>query len=586
MDCNYLETINLDHNLEETVHHPARVRGGEMNKLYFGDNLDVLREKIKDESIDLVYLDPPFNSDANYNVLFKHGGHVSQAQAEAFRDTWDWGDGAERAYDDIIRANGDVALIVSGLRKWLGENAMMAYIAMMTVRLLELRRVLKSEGSIYLHCDPTAGHYLKLIMDAVFGHGSWRNEIIWQRTSSHNDPKRYGRIHDSIFYYTKGDKPIWNQIYEKPDADFFDTHDFEKDENGELYRKRDLTAPYRGGPSGQYKWKGRMPPKGRMWSYTHENMLKLEAEGSIVYTRTGMPRLKIPVDKLRGLPLQDVWANPDLWLNSAAKERIGYPTQKPIALLDRIIRASSNEGDTILDPFCGCGTTVEASEKLNREWIGIDVTHYAVTLIERRLATSGVSPNTYQVVGRPTDLEGARDLARRDKHQFQWWAAWLLGARWYREEKKGADRGIDGRMMFKNGPFGDGLIIISVKGGENIGVQMVRDLRGVIEREEAQMGILVSLADPTGPMKSEAAAAGFVSKSAHGRLPRLQVVTIEDILDGKLPKLPPLPQPERIERIAPRKQFKDQLELLLPFAGDKVAPAKGDFVDPSIMAIG
>jgi site-specific DNA-methyltransferase (adenine-specific) len=323
-----------------------------------------------------------------------------------------------------------------------------------------------------------------------------------------------------------------------------------------------------------------------MWSYTNDNMLKLEAEGRIVYTRTGTPRLKIPVDQLRGLPLQDVWTNPDLWLNSAAKERIGYPTQKPLALLDRMVRASSNEGDVVLDPFCGCGTTVEASEKLKRQWIGIDVTHYAVTLIERRLAGSGVNPDTYQVVGRPTDLAGARDLARRDKHQFQWWAAWRLGARWYREEKKGADRGIDGRMMFKNGPYGDGLIIISVKGGENVGVQMVRDLRGVIEREEAEMGILVSLAEPTGPMKSEAAAAGFVSKSAHGRLPRLQIVTIADILDGRPAKLPPLPQPERLDRTAPRKQFKDQLELLLPFAGDKVAPAQGDFVDPSIMAIG
>jgi adenine specific DNA methylase Mod len=546
----------------------------------------VLREKIKDESVDLIYLDPPFNSDANYNVLFKHGSEPSQAQAEAFRDTWDWGDSASRAYDDVIRANGDVALVLSGLRRWLGENAMMAYLAMMTARFLELRRVLKPDGSIYLHCDPTAGHYLKIILDSVFGHGGWRNEIIWQRTSSHNDPKRYGRIHDSIFYFTKSDAPTWNQIYEKPDKDFFDAHDFETDENGQRFRKRDLTAPYRGGPSGQYKWKGRMPPKGRMWSYTNENMLKLEAEGRVVYTRTGMPRLKIPVDQLKGLPLQDVWANPELWLNSAAKERIGYPTQKPLALLDRIIRASSNEGDVILDPFCGCGTSVEASENANRQWIGIDVTHYAVTLIERRLAQGQVDPTTYQVIGRPTDLEGARDLARRDKHQFQWWAAWRLGARWYREEKKGADRGIDGRMMFKNGPYGDGLIIISVKGGENVGVQMVRDLRGVIEREEAQMGILVSLTEPTGPMKSEAAAAGYLAKSAHGRLPRLQIVTIADMLDGKMPKLPPLPQPDRIERVAPRKQFKDQFELMLPFSGDKIAPAKGDFVDPSIMAFG
>ncbi|MGB6699799.1 MAG: DNA methyltransferase, partial [Methylocella sp.] len=273
-------------------------------------------------------------------------------------------------------------------------------------------------------------------------------------------------------------------------------------------------------------------------------------------------------------------------INSQAKERLGYPTQKPVALLERIIAASSNEGDIVLDPFCGCGTTIHAAQKLDRQWIGIDVTHYAVTLIERRLSAIGISPDAYQVVGRPTDLAGAHDLARRDKHQFQWWAAWRLGARWYREEKKGADRGIDGRMLFKNGPYGDGLIIISVKGGDNVGVQMVRDLRGVIEREEAEMGIFISLAEPTGPMMTEAAAAGFVSKSAHGRLPRLQIVKIEDILERRLPKLPPLPEPERIDRRAPRKQFKDQLELLLPFAGDKIGPTKGDFIDPSIMAIG
>jgi adenine specific DNA methylase Mod len=298
-----------------------------------------------------------------------------------------------------------------------------------------------------------------------------------------------------------------------------------------------------------------------------------------------MPRLKIPVEELKGLPFQDVWARPELWLNSGAKERIGYPTQKQIALLQRIIAASSNPDSVILDPFCGCGTTVEAAQRMNRQWIGIDVTHYAITLIEARLRAAGAAANTYQVVGRPTTLAGARELARRDKHQFQWWASWRLGARWYREEKKGADRGIDGRMMFKNGPYGDGMIIISVKGG-NIGVKDVRDLRGVIEREGAEMGIIVTLEEPSGPMESEANAAGNIVKSAHGRLPRLQVVTIADILDGRTPKLPPLPQPDRAVARAPRKEHRGQLELLLPFAGDKISPAQGDFVDPSIMRFG
>ncbi|HEV2629441.1 MAG TPA: DNA methyltransferase [Pseudolabrys sp.] len=601
---NHSETIDLEHNLGKFVHHPGGNGVGEMNKLYFGDNLDVLREKIKDESVDLIYLDPPFNSDANYNVLFKHGGTVSQAQAEAFRDTWDWGDHAEHAYDDIIRANGDVALVVSGFRKWLGENGMMAYLAMITARIIEMRRVLKPTGSMYLHCDPTASAYLKVILDAVWGHENFRNEVIWKRTQAHGRAKRWGPIHDNILFYSASDKYTWNRVYEKYNQSYLDSHYRTKDGNG-TYQSVTLDGPgTRTGSSGQ-PWRGIDPTrKGRHWELPPDRALPdwfkhppgypemsvqerldiLEAAGIVYWPPRGKtPRYKRYLSASAGNPIQDMITDIDP-INSQAQERLRYPTQKPIALLERILGASSNEGDVVLDPFCGCGTTIEAAERMKRKWMGIDVTHYAVTLIEGRLKSMGASQNSYQVAGRPVDLAGARELAARDKHQFQWWAAWRLGARWYREEKKGADRGIDGRMMFKNGPYGDGLIIISVKGGENVGVQMVRDLRGVIEREGAEMGILISLTDPTGPMKTEAAAAGYVSKSAHGRVPRLQIVTIEEILEGKMPKLPPLPQPDRIERTARRKQFKDQMELLLPFAGDKVGPAKGDFVDPSIMA--
>lgn len=588
-----------------------------MNQLYFGDNLDVLREKVKDETVDLVYLDPPFNSDANYNVLFKHGGLPSQAQAEAFRDTWDWGEGAALAYDEVMRANGDAALVLSGLRKWLGENAMMAYLAMMTVRLLELRRVLKPTGSLYLHCDSTASHYLKLLLDAVFSPANFKNHITWQRSDAHSDARRkWPAISDHILFYTQdADTEItpqyksypektlreWYLYLEMPDGN---TRRMTKEEietqeipaSARRFNTADMSAPAGGGmaainkqtgkPNGWHVYKGYQPPQ-RGWRYSPETMAELDAKGRLLFPAdpSGRIMLKRYLDEQKGVIVGDIWD--DIQHIRAAKiESLGYPTQKPVALLERILSASSQEGQVVLDPFCGCGTTVEAAEKLNRQWIGIDVTHYAITLIERRLARARINQNSYQVIGRPTDLAGARDLARRDKHQFQWWAAWRLGARWYREEKKGADRGIDGRMMFKNGPYGDGLIIISVKGGENVGVQMVRDLRGVVEREEAQMGILVSLAEPTGPMKNEAAAAGFVSKSAHGQLPRLQIITIEEMLDGHMPKLPPLPLPERLDRVAPRRKFKDQLELLLPFAGDKVAPAKGDFVDPSIMAIG
>jgi adenine specific DNA methylase Mod len=298
----------------------------------------------------------------------------------------------------------------------------------------------------------------------------------------------------------------------------------------------------------------------------------------------GAPRLKYYLDQNRGVPISDFWDDIDL-INSMGTESLGYPTQKPLALLERILSASSRPGDVVLDPFCGCGTTVEAAQRSGRQWIGIDVTHYAITLIEERLRRAGAASGSYQVAGRPIDMDGARELARRDKHQFQWWASWRLGSQVYREEKRGADRGIDGNIFYKNGPYGDGRIIISVKGGENLGVSMVRDLRGVIEREEAEMGILVTLMEPTSPMVSEAASAGFVKQSAHGRMPRLQIVTIEDLLDGKMPKLPPLPQPSSKPLAAVRSKNSEQLELLLPFEGKKIAPSKADFIDPRFSAL-
>lgn len=272
-------------------------------------------------------------------------------------------------------------------------------------------------------------------------------------------------------------------------------------------------------------------------------------------------------------------------INANAKERLGYPTQKPLTLLERIISAASNPGDVVFDPFCGCGTAVDAAEKTGRQWVGIDIAHYAITLIEERLARWRPDA-TYEVYGRPTTLAGARDLAQRDKHQFQWWAAWRLGSQSYRkDENRGPDQGIDGRIAYKNGPYGDGNIIISVKGGENLGVHMVRDLRGVIEREEAEMGILVTLAKPTSPMVTEASRAGFVGKSAHGRLPRLQVVTIGDILDGRMPRMPPVPRPEH-HAPTRKKTSRDQLEMLLPVSGEAMPKMRGDYIDPRFMKFG
>lgn len=559
-----------------------------MNRLYFGDNLTVLRDHVKDESVDLIYLDPPFNSRATYNVLFKAtGGQKSEAQAEAFRDTWEWGPIAEAAYDDIRAFGGPVALVMSGLRKWLGDNAMMAYLAMMGIRMIELRRVLKPTGSLYLHCDPTASHYLKLVLDAAFGIESYTNEIIWKRYGAHNDAgqgsKHYGRVHDTIFFYSGSSDRTWHQQFVPLTDDYIKANYRMIDaKTGERFTTTPLTGPggaEKGNPV--FDWNGHT----RAWRYSRATMQKLHDDDRLYYSGTGYARQKLLVSESRGVPVQSIWTDiPSL--SGSMQERLGYPTQKPVALLERIISASSNKGDVVLDPFCGCGTTIDAAEKLGRNWVGIDVTHYAVTLIERRLKRH---PNAqYTVHGRPTDLAGAVELAARDKHQFQWWAAWRLGAQRYREEKRGADRGVDGRAQFKNGPYGDGWIIISVKGGDNVSVPMVRDLRGVIEREEAEMGLLVTLAQPTRPMIAEAAAGGFVQRSAHGRLPRIQIVTIADILDGRLPMMPPLPiEPPITAR--PRKAKKPdsvQTEMLFQFEGRKQIVEKGEFIDPRFVQMG
>ena len=513
-----------------------------MNALYYGDNLDVLRRYIQNESVDLVYLDPPFNSNQDYNVLFaEQDGSRSAAQIKAFEDTWRWDQGAAAAYEEIVEAGGKVSMAMQAFRAYLGESNMMAYLAMMAPRLLELRRVLKPTGGIYLHCDSSASHYLKMLMDAVFGPMNFENEIVWQRTSAHNDPSRYGRVHDTLLFFTKGGGHTWNQQFEEQDQAYFSAHDFERDEAGRLYRKRDLTAPAHGdSPSGQYEWKGKRPPQGRMWSYTQENMERLEGEGRIVYTRSGMPRLKIYAEDLRGVPYQDVWARPELWLNAAAAERLGYPTQKPEALLDRIIRTSSNQGDVILDPFCGCGTAVAVAQRLERKWIGIDITHLAITLIRHRLFNTYGGKVEYEVTGEPVSLPDAQALAAEDKYQFQWWALGLVGAR-PADQKKGADRGIDGRVYFHDEPEGGKTkqIILSVKGG-GLKAQDVRDLRGVIEREKAEIGVLISMEEPTKQMRTEAASAGFFeSKAWSKKYPRLQVLTVAELLDGKRIEYPP-----------------------------------------------
>ena len=502
------------------------------NHLYYGDNLKVLRESIKDSSVDLIYLDPPFNSNASYNVLFKGPqGNDSTAQIEAFDDTWQWGEEAETAFAEVLRSpNGAAAEMLRAMRAFLGENAIMAYLAMMAVRMLELHRVLKPTGSLYLHCDPTASHYLKILLDAVFGAASYQNEIIWRRykrpKGSQHTSRRFGRSTDTILFYSRSEK---HHFYADRVRQEINPAEFEK-----RYNMRDEKGPFMSGPLLRsasmgprpnliFEFRGFTPgPAG--WRMKREKLEELDSQGDIFFTQTGLPRRKVRPTETPSSSIDNLWADIEA-LTAYSQERLGYPTQKPVALLERILNASSNPGDVVLDPFCGCGTTVHAAQKLGREWIGIDVTHLAIGLIEKRLrdAFADVAFTTHGV---PTDLGGAQALAEADKHEFEKWALSLIDATPGNQGKKGADGGFDGNRYFGK----SNRAIVSVKGGRNVGVSMIRDLDSVVARLKADVGILLTLVPPTKPMQAEAAAAGQFELDGFNPVPRLQVVTIEEAL--------------------------------------------------------
>ncbi len=517
------------------------------NTLFYGDNLQVLRDHIPDESVDLVYLDPPFNSNASYNVLFREkSGEESPAQIKAFTDTWEWTLETERTFEeDIILNPGTppaVKEMITAFRDFIGRNAMMAYLVMMTPRLVELRRVLKPTGSLYLHCDPTASHYLKIVMDTIFGARNFRNEIIWRRANAHNDPKRYGRISDSILFYSKTNDMKWSTQYTPYREEYYDSH-FTRDSDGRYYRTVPLDAPRHGEGSASllYEWYGKVPALTRTWAVRREIMEQYERDKRLRYTRTGTPTLIQYADEMPGVPLQNLWTDiPPV--NPQAKERLGYPTQKPEALLERIIQASSNEGDVILDPFCGCGTAVVAAQKLNRQWMGIDVTHLAVSLMKSRLKDMfNLDPGRdYEVVGEPRDVGSARALFEQDPFQFQFWAVSLLEALPQDQQKRGADRGIDGLFYFIDGPRRTPQkVVVQVKGGA-AQVRDIRDLKGVLEREKAALGLFISLQEPTRPMREEEASGGFYQSDVWQRAyPKIQIRTIEQLLAGQDFDLPP-----------------------------------------------
>ena len=538
-----------------------------MNKLLFGDNLTWLRDPkvFPDASVDLVYLDPPFNSNADYNVLFREAsGEASQAQFHAFTDTWNWADAAQTYAEFVDHCpNTAVVEMVEALHSFLKNSPMMAYLAMMAPRLVELHRVLKPTGSLYLHCDPTASHYLRMLLDGIFGQENFRNEIVWKRTSSHNDAGRCGNVHDVILFYAKSDSATWNKVFQKYDPDYVEKYYRYKEEDGRRFMSGDLTGAG-GGPARNFGEKGNLPPpEGRHWMFDQAGIDKALKENRIFWTRNGVPRLKFYLDEAEGMPLQDWWGDIQA-LRSWHEELLGYPTQKPQTLLERIIETSSNKRDIVLDPFCGCGTTIHAAQKLGRQWIGIDVTYLAINLIKRRLKDAFGADVEFEEKGQPTDFGSAKALAELDKWQFQQWALSLIDARPRTEgDGKGADRGVDGMLYFydytdeSRSRREEALtkktekslvtstptkskeeavrqkILVQVKGG---GVKRndISTLLGDVNNQKFIGGIFITLEKPTKPMREEAADAGrYESKLWHKTdYPKIQILTIEGLLNG------------------------------------------------------
>lgn len=478
------------------------------NTLYYGDNLYILRRYIPNDSIDLIYLDPPFKSGKDYNILFEEkNGSKSRAQIKAFEDTWTWDKTAEETFLELIKNQNtpsELIEMLKGFRTFLGTSDMMAYLVMMAIRLLELKRVLKKTGSIYLHCDPSASHYLKVLMDRIFGYKNFLNEIVWCYKTRQFSKKHWNRKHDIILSYAKN----------------YGIHTFNwenvltpiSEETRKKYKLKDEI--------GYYRLCGR-GIKGSPIESAKDVEQKWEIEN---------PELVVRVYLKEGYVPEDYWFINII--NQASKERFGYPTQKPESLLEKIILASSNQNEIVLDPFCGCGTTIAVAQKYKRKWIGIDITHLAITLIKRRLGNMFGRYCKYNIVGVPVDVNGAKELALKNRYEFQKWAVGLV-QEVHLEDKKGADRGIDGIKYFRDSNKDVKKIIIQVKSG-HVGVSQIRDLKGVIEREQAQIGVFIILEKPTKKMIEESVSSGFYEpEHFHKKYLKIQILTIEDLLNGK-----------------------------------------------------
>lgn len=511
------------------------------NELKYGDNLTLMQD-MASASVDLIYLDPPFNSQRNYNLIYRNltGAPVPE-QEEAFCDAWEMDAEKEemlRQTPEFMRkhdVSDDVAnfwdLWMRALRTT--QPRLLAYLLYMSWRLVEMRRILKPTGSLYLHCDPTASHYIKVILDGLFGHQNFQSEIIWKRTSAHSSAKRYGPVHDVILFYSKGKTFTWNPTFMPYDQTYLDEFYTHVDPDGRRWRRSDLTgAGTRNGETGD-AWRGiDVTAKGRHWAHPPTVLEAMDAAGRIHWPKkkAGMPMLKRYLDEQQGMPLQDIWTDIRPIHNLGA-ERLGYPTQKPIALLSRIIEASSNPGDVVFDPFCGCGTSIYAAHAAGRRWIGCDIAILSVrivrdVLLKRYGLREGLE---YEIKGVPLSVEGAQDLFERDKRQFQHWAVEIAGG--FVNNRHSGDRGIDGRLWFETK---DGLrsMVISVKGGK-LQPAFVRELRGVMSTEQhAELGGFICLQEPTKGMRDAAAEAGVYTYKGR-QYPRLQIRSITDLLAGK-----------------------------------------------------
>lgn len=521
------------------------------NTLYYGDNLEVLRKKVKDDSVHFCYIDPPFNSKRNYNQIYNKIGSEDRAQEQAFVDTWTWNDHALEGFRLILtnhegRFTKQTIELVRGLHNVLGEDSLLAYLISITLRLVEINRVLVPTGTFFLHCDPTASHYLKLLIDSVFlpSGGHYLNEIVWKRSSAHSDSKQgarhFGRISDTIFFYSKSANLTWNQQYVPYDPAYVERDYRRVDADGRRYRIDNLQGPggaAKGNPF--YEFLG----VSRYWRYKRENMEQLYRDGRIIQTRPGaVPQYKRYLDEMPGVPVQNVWTDIPV-INNRSREKLGYPTQKPEALMERIIKATTNEGDIVLDAYCGCGTTIAVAQRLNRRWIGMDITYQAIATILARLEDHFGKEVVDSVAldGIPKDMRSAQALAHKKddrlRKEFEKWAVLTYSNnRAVVRQRKGADAGIDGLFYFWNGGNGDvSKMILQVKSG---GVQRkdVATLRGDMEREGAALACLITLEEPTKPMTKDAKAAGIYENKLRGvRCDRIRIVRVADIIHGSQP---------------------------------------------------